>query len=113
MGDADPTASLMASDREAMGWGAWMCVEQTPELDFELQRCRVEINRASESELRQFAVSMYQSYLVQQRLLNQATRHIAELECREALRERPRPRGRGWRLWLQLVERIKRPQRAG
>jgi hypothetical protein len=96
----------MPSDREAMGWGAWMCVEQTPELDFELQRCKVEINRASESELRQFAVSMYQSYLVQQ-----ATRHIAELECREAIRERPRPGGRGW--WSQLVERLKRPQRAG
>jgi hypothetical protein len=54
---------------------------------------------------------MYQSYLVQQRLLKQATRHIAELECREAIRERPRPRGRGW--WSQLVERFKRPQRAG
>jgi len=88
-----------------------MCVEQTPELDFELQKCRLKINSTPDAELREFTTQLYQAWMLQQRLLKQATRHIAELECREAIRERPRPHGRGW--WSQLVERFKRPQRAG
>ena len=70
-----------------MAWGSWMCVENTPELDFELQKSRVMITNASTEELREFALNTYSAWLLQQKLLKQATRHIAELECQAAIQD--------------------------
>ena len=65
LGNADPAASLRPSDRDAMAWSAWMCVEQTPELDFELQKCRLKINSTPDAELREFTTQLYQAWMLQ------------------------------------------------
>lgn len=80
---------------------SWMLIERTPELDFELEKGRVMVQEADDAKLRDFTVNLYQSWLLQERVLQQAVRRIAELECREALAGAAAPKRRGWRGRLQ------------
>ena len=80
---------------------SWMQIERTPELDFELEKGRVMVQEADDAKLRDFTVNLYQSWLLQQKVLQQAGRRIAELECREALAGVVAPKRPGWRARLR------------
>ena len=89
-----------------MSWVEWMMVESTPELEFEMEKARLMISQAPEDAVRAQMADLYRAWLLQQVLLRQATRHIAELECREALATVPdrRPRQAPWP--LQVLRRV-------
>ena len=92
-----------------MAWSSWMCIERTPELDFELEKGRVMVQEADHEKLQDFTINLYQAWLLQQKVLQQAVRRIAELECREALSGAVVPKRQGWRGRLLGL----RPFRAG
>lgn len=70
-----------------MAWGQWMIPQPGPEHELTLERQRraiqgYDLKQAQDALLRLCQLTMHQDLV-----LRSATRHIAELECRDALRE--------------------------
>ena len=95
-----------AREADQVTWGEWMMVESTPELEFEMEKARLQISQAPEDAIRAQMFDLYRAWLLQQVLLRQATRHIAELECQAALAAVPdrRPPQVPW--LLQVLRRV-------
>lgn len=80
-----------------------MVANMTPELEFQIQKARRRINQATLEDAREIAGDMYQAWLKQNIVLNQASRYIAELECREAISQPAKPRRDLGRLLRQVI----------
>jgi hypothetical protein len=70
-----------------MTWGEWMIPNPGPEHELTLERQRRAIEHYSEAQAKQLLNRMCQLTLHQDLIIRNATRHIAELECREALQQ--------------------------
>ena len=70
-----------------MAWGAWMCPVRGPEHELELERQRRSIASYDLATAQDMLWRLAQLCHHQDLMLRGATRRIAELECREALRD--------------------------
>ena len=70
-----------------MTWGEWMCPARGPEHELELERQRRSIQSYDLNQAQDMLWRLAQLCQHQELMLRGATRRIAELECREALRE--------------------------
>ena len=70
-----------------MTWGEWMCPVRGPEHELELERQRRSIASYDLNQAQDMLWRLAQLCSHQELMLRGATRRIAELECREALRE--------------------------
>ena len=69
-----------------MVWGEWMCPVREPQHDLELERQRRSIASYDLAHARDMLWRLAQLAQHQDLILRSATRRIAELEAREALR---------------------------
>jgi hypothetical protein len=70
-----------------MAWGDWMCPVVGPERQLELERQRRSIATYDLNQAQDMLWRLAQLCSHQELLLRGATRRIAELECREAVRD--------------------------
>lgn len=70
-----------------MAWGEWMIPRLGLEHEMTLERQRRAIEHYSLKEAQDMLWKLCQLSVQQDVILRAATRHIAELECREAVRE--------------------------
>lgn len=70
-----------------MAWGQWMIPQPGPEHQLTLERQRRAAMGYSLEQAQAMIIQLCELSLHQDLILRAATRHIAELECREALRE--------------------------
>lgn len=68
-----------------MAWGEWMAPNPGPEHYLTLERQRRAISQYNEKEAKEMLYKMCQLSMNQDLIIRAATRHIAELECRQAL----------------------------
>ena len=68
-----------------MAWGEWMAPKPGPEHYLTLERQRRAINQYNEKEAKEMLYKLCQLSMNQDLIIRAATRHIAELECRQAL----------------------------
>ena len=72
-----------------MAWGEWMVPQPGPEHLLNLERQRRAVKAYSEAEAKEMLYKLCQLSMHQDLIIRAATRHIAELECRQALVEEP------------------------
>jgi hypothetical protein len=72
-----------------MAWGEWMIPAPGPEHLLTLERQRRAVEAYSEAQAKDMLMRLCQLTMHQDLIIRGATRRIAELECLEALRERP------------------------
>lgn len=72
-----------------MAWGEWMIPKPGPEHLLTLEQQRRAIEGYSGAQAKDMLLRLCQLNLHQDLIIRGATRRIAELECLEALRERP------------------------
>ena len=74
-----------------MSWGQWMVPELAPEAEFHLQaRARLQVREALNSrpqDVEDLTISLAVQNAMMESVIRKATRRIAELEAREAVRE--------------------------
>lgn len=68
-----------------MAWGEWMAPNPGPEHYLTLERQRRAISQYNEKEAKEMLYKLCQLSMNQDLIIRAATRHIAELECRQAL----------------------------
>lgn len=68
-----------------MAWGEWMAPNPGPEHYLTLERQRRAISQYNEKEAKEMLYKMCKLSMNQDLIIRAATRHIAELECRQAL----------------------------
>ena len=68
-----------------MAWGEWMAPNPGPEHYLTLERQRRAISQYDEKEAKEMLYKLCQLSMNQDLIIRAATRHIAELECRQAL----------------------------
>lgn len=68
-----------------MAWGEWMAPNPGPEHYLTLERQRRAISQYDEKEAKEMLYKLCQLSMNQDLIIKAATRHIAELECRQAL----------------------------
>jgi hypothetical protein len=66
-------------------WGSWMCPEFQPHHELELERGKRALESGSPADVLAMAMKLWRLTIHQDRIIRAATRHIAELEAREAL----------------------------
>ena len=73
-----------------MGWSQWMVPELSPEAEFQLQaRARLEVREALSTRpqaVEDLTISLAVQNAMMDSVIRKATRRIAELEAREAVR---------------------------
>lgn len=69
-----------------MSWGSWMCPPREPQHDLELERQRRSIASYDLQHAQDMCWRLAQLAQHQDLILRSATKRIAELEAREALR---------------------------
>jgi hypothetical protein len=70
-----------------MTWGDWMCPELEPQHHLELERQRRAIAAYDLPQAQAMLRKLAQLAQRQDLIIRAATKHIAELECREAVRD--------------------------
>ena len=74
-----------------MSWNQWMVPELTPEAEFHLQaRARMEVREALNNRpqaVEDLTISLAVQNALMESIIRKATRRIAELEAREAVRQ--------------------------
>ena len=70
-----------------MTWGDWMCPELEPQHHLELERQRRAIATYDLPQAQAMLRKLAQLAQRQDLIIRAATKHIAELECREAVRD--------------------------
>ena len=78
-------ASLNKPGLCSMAWGEWMAPKPGPEHLLTLERQRRAIEHYSEREAKEKLLQLCQLTLHQDLIIRGATRHIAALECQQAL----------------------------
>ena len=68
-----------------MAWGEWMAPEPGPEHYLMLERQRRAVQQYDEQEAKAMLIKLCQLAMHQDLIIRAATRHIAELECLQAL----------------------------
>jgi hypothetical protein len=68
-----------------MAWGEWMAPEPGPEHYLTLERQRRAVQQYDEKEAKAMLIKLCQLAMHQDLIIRAATRHIAELECLQAL----------------------------
>lgn len=71
-----------------MAWGEWMVPKPGPEHLLTLEQQRRVIENYSLAEAQQMLFSLCQLTMHQNLIIRGAVKHIAELECRQALQQR-------------------------
>ena len=90
-----PLASVPTRNSEPMPQNSWMIPQLTLSAELDRERGRRLIREMSPERLAAHADSLWVAYLNQSTILRQATRRIAELEAREAIKD-PAPRHHQW-----------------
>ena len=70
-----------------MAWGDWMVPQPGPEHLLTLERQRRAIGSYDLEQAQSMLLQLCRLTMQQDLIIRAATRHIAELECQEALRE--------------------------
>lgn len=70
-----------------MAWGEWMVPNLGPEHWLTLEKHRRAVQAYSTAQVREMLAQLCELSLRQELIIRQATQRIAELECREALRD--------------------------
>ena len=68
-----------------MAWGEWMTPKPGPEHFLTLERQRRAVEQYTELQAKEMLMKLCQLTMHQDLIIRGATRHIAELECRQAL----------------------------
>ena len=68
-----------------MAWGEWMAPKPGPEHLLTLERQRRAVEQYNEREAKEMLIKLCHLTMHQDLIIRGAARHIAELECRQAL----------------------------
>lgn len=69
----------------AMAWGEWMVPKPGPEHYLTLERQKRAVQQYDEQQAKEMLIKICQLSMHQDLIIRAATRHIAELECLQAL----------------------------
>lgn len=72
-----------------MAWGSWMVPHLGLEQQLQLEQQRRAVEAYSEAQCRQMLLQLAELTLRQEVIIRNATKHIAELECQDVLRQWP------------------------